>query len=374
MKTKKIIYVLVSILILILVFGCGHEETVSKEEDQYIPVETELVKDKTLFNEAVFSGKAYANKEVVVASESAGKVLELKARVGAEVKKDEVLFSLDKKDIQKQVDSAYKVLESVQLNYENMKEQAENATINFERIKQLYSEGAVSKTDYEQAKLAASDKGLNAVEAEVEQAEITYDQALDILKDASVKSPIEGIVSVVNIEEGQTIDASVSAINVIDMDRVYVEINVTEKIINYLSVGQEVQVEIESVSDGNFVGTLDRVSPSADAETQLYPIRAYIDNKDHVVKPGMFANIIIPTDVREAVMAVRSEAVVTKEGKNIVYVVVNNKAVAKEVVLGLNTGDYVEVLGGLSIGDELIIKGQNYVKDTSVVKVVGGTV
>ncbi|MCG8481903.1 MAG: efflux RND transporter periplasmic adaptor subunit [Clostridia bacterium] len=373
MKTKKIIYVLVSIFILILVFGCGHEETVN-EEDQYIPVETELVKVKTLFNEAVFSGKAYANKEVVVASESAGKVLELKARVGAEVKKDEVLFSLDKKDIQKQVDSAYKVLESVQLNYENMKEQTENATINFERIKQLYSEGAVSKTDYEQAKLAASDKGLNAVEAEVEQAEITYGQALDILKDASVKSPIEGIVSVVNIEEGQTIDASVLAINVIDMDRVYVEINVTEKIINYLSVGQEVKVEIESVSGGNFVGTLDRVSPSADAETQLYPIRAYIDNKDHVVKPGMFANIIIPTEVREAVMAVRSEAVVTKEGKNIVYVVVNNKAVAKEVVLGLNTGDYVEVLGGLSIGDELIIKGQNYVKDTSVVKVVGGTV
>ncbi|SKC83195.1 efflux RND transporter periplasmic adaptor subunit [Maledivibacter halophilus] len=377
MKKKIIVLFLVITLIMSVVTACGSKKSVNSNEkavkqEQYVPVAVEEVQEKTISKEITFSGKVHANKEVMVVPKIPGKIASIKNNVGAKVQKDSVLFTLDKDDVQKQVEKARKTVDAAKANYIKTKESIENAKANFERTKELYEQGAVSKSQYEQAELAASDSSLAAVRAQYEQAEIALNQALDSLKDTSVKSPIDGIVSVVNIEEGEMASNAQPAMTIIDMDKVYVELDIAENIINDLYLGQEVVVEIPSAYDETITGKIDRLSPAADPRTQLYSVRVYIENKEHKIKPGMFSKIKLNTEVRENVIAVKSESVLQKEGKIVVYLVEDNKAVEREVKIGLDTGNLIEIVEGINKGETIITKGQNYVENGSIVKVVRG--
>lgn len=377
MKKKIMLLFLAIVFLTTLMVGCGEKQpTDSKEdgvkEEKYTPVAIQTVQTRTISNEITLNGKVYANKEVMVSPKIPGKVASINGHLGTKVRKDSILFVLDKEDVQKQVDQTKKAVEAARANYNRTKESIENARTNFERTKALYEQGAVSKTQYEQAELTASNTSLDAVKAQYEQAKLSYNQALDGLKDTSVKSPIEGIISAVNIEEGEMASNAAPAMTIIDMDTVYVEINVTENVINDLYLGQEVALELPSAYNNDFTGKIDRLSPAADPRTQLYSVRIYIENKEHTIKPGMFAKIKFDNDIREDVIAVESEAVIQEDDKLVVYVVEDNKAVEKEITTGLDTGTYIEVIKGLNKGENIIIKGQNYVEDGSIVKVVRG--
>ncbi|RKD33519.1 efflux RND transporter periplasmic adaptor subunit [Thermohalobacter berrensis] len=373
---KKILTLLMIIVLLgSLTIGCTPKEKQAEGAENnrnYIPVEVETVSKKTISQATTFTGKIYADKDVMVFPKTPGKVESVSVSIGDKVNKGDILFTLDKEDIQKQVDSAKVALDGAKANYELTKEKIENAKKTFERTKKLYQEGAVSKAQFEQAKLAASDKSLDAAKTQLQQAEVAYEQALDALNNTIVDSPIDGIVSTVNVEAGEMAANSQPAVTIVDMDRVYVQINVTEDIINKLQKGQEVEIQIPSVSKEKFRGKIANISPVANQRTQLYPIKIYIDNKNYIIKPGMFAQVKVNTDVREGVIAVKSEAVVQREGISLVYVVKENKAYEKEVRTGLDTGMYVEIIEGINEGEKVIVKGQNYVDDKSQVKIVRG--
>lgn len=375
MKTRFTVYFLILILIIGSIAGCSPKANIKDEQSQgetYVPVEIEKAAKRTIFNVTVFSGKVYPDKDVVVLPKVVGKVTSVNVKVGDTVTKDSILFTIDRGDMQKQVQQAKAALDGARANYELVKEQIENAKVAYERTKKLYEEGAVSKAQLEQAQLAASDESLEAAKTGFEQAQVAYSQALDALNDTFVKSPIDGVVSSVDIETGDMVSNTQPTITVVDMDKVYVQIDVTENIINDLNEGQEVMVNIPSASENDLVGKISNISPVADSRTQLYPIKIYIDNSKHLIKPGMFARVKINTDIREDVIAVKSEAVVEKNGKLVLYVVENDKAVQREVTTGLDTGTYVEIVEGLNEGENVIIKGQNYVEDGSKVKVVRG--
>ncbi len=377
MKKKIVVLFLAMILIVTLVVGCREKEPVNLDEqanneENYIPVVVESTEKTTISKEITFSGKVYAHKEVTILPEVPGKVVNINGHLGTRVKEGSVLFTLNKEDIQKQVSQAKKSVDLAKANYERTKESIENARVNLERTKELYEQGAVSKNQYEQAQLAASSTSLDAVKAQYEQAKVGYDQALDSLRDTSVKSPISGIISQVNIEEGEMASSAQPAMTIIDMDRVYVEINVTENIINDLYLEQEVVLELPAINNDDFTGKIDRLSPAADSRTQLYSVRIYIENDDHIIKPGMFAQIRLNTETREDIIGIKSESVIEKDGKMVVYVVEDDKALEKEVVIGLDTGTYVEIVEGLTEGENIIVKGQNYVENDSIVKVVRG--
>ena len=98
-----------------------------------------------------------------------------------------------------------------------------------------------------------------------------------------------------------------------------------------------------------------------------------IENTENLVKPGMFAKVEIPTATKENVLAVNSEAVVLKNAEYVVSVAQEERAVAKKVVSGLDTGAEVEIREGLQAGEQVIVKGQTLVEQGSKVKVVGGS-
>lgn len=411
MKRKIIgITIIVSILITISLGFVGGKNVEEEElqEEKYIPVEVSEVNYTNLSNTTIISGNVHADKDVMIMSTMPGKVKTIKVKDGDRVNKGDVLFTLDGKDIQKQIDQTKIAYDMAKVNYNMSQDQANltqdsyertkeltetvlnNARENLENTKKLYEAGAVSKSQLDQAeialeqqetqmqaqldqaKMSASDDVSELSSIQLKQAELAYKQACDALDNTVITSPMAGIVNGRSIEVGSIASNAQPSMSIVNMDNVYVKVQVVDGLINKLKQGQEVNLIIPAISSEYISTAIDNISSIPDPRTQLYPIKIYLENKTATIKPGMFASVEIPLEEKSDVLSVPSESIIIEDEKSIVYIVEDGKAVEKEVDTGLDTGIKVEVLNGLNEKDMVIIKGQDYVKDGETVKVVGG--
>lgn len=395
-KGKRILIILGVLVVLGLVGSRLMSEPTSEvvAEDKYIPVQVEVVGQKTLINTAILSGKVTSDTDVSVLPKVPGKVESVLVKVGDPVKKGAVLFTLDATDLK----SAFELADA---RYRNSKELWSAAKASLERTKTLssakiadaeqnlantktlFAVGAVSKNQLDQTELGvkelkasyasqieqlqvqASDSSLQLVQVQLTQAREGYDNA-------SVTAPVDGTVSQVNVQVGNMATGAQTAIGLTNTRSVYCTFSVAENIVNRLVKEKAVKVMVPSVSKTSLVGKIDYISPASDPRTQLYPVKISFENSEGLIKPGMFVKVELTTDEKPEVMAVKSESIVLKNEKLIVYVVEEDKAIAKEVVTGLDTGVDIEILKGLEQGDQVIIKGQTLVDEGHKVKVVGG--
>ena len=247
---KKILTLL---LIAAFIFtGCGAGQvTDANEEEAYTAVEVETLKPMELYIENLMTAKVFADKDVFVIPLMAGKVEKINVKVGDRVEKDEVLFVMDKDDIEKQVAQAYTAYEAAKAGFDVNAAQIQSAKDNLERIEKLYEEGAVPETQYEQAKLAASDESLEAARMGLEQARVAYSNAASMLENAEVKAPISGVVSSVNIVEGEYVTSSNPPVTIVDSDSVTIEFGIAASFVNKVKAGDAALVEISSAGYKN---------------------------------------------------------------------------------------------------------------------------
>jgi len=380
--------------------GCTSGPVEEEKGEVYTPVEIATVELGSLESTVTLSGRLSANEQVSIIPKASGIVETVNVRLGDVVEAGDILFTIEQNDYsrnveqaqnsvqlaQKSVDQAANGLNSAKINFELNKEKIENAMINLERTRILYEEGAVSKSQLEQAELSASQLSLDALQGQVKQAEIAYQQSLSQLEQARVgydqaqsgldntvvKSPIKGTVSALNVVQGQIAAASQVAATVVEMDRVYLQVNVVENIVTKLQEGQKAQVRVSALSEEFIESTIEYVSPTADPRSQLYTVRVYLDNADKAIKPGMSGEVKLVLESVDMAIIVKADAVLDEDGESFVFVVQDGKAIRKTVEVGLDTGDHVEVKSGLMAGEKLIIEGQYYVADGGEVKVVRG--
>lgn len=401
-KFKAVILIILVLIVSVGLSGCSNsnDDSVSQAEENYTPVEIALASKESIANKITLNGKVMANEEVAVMPKVVGVVSTVNVALGDVVEEGTILFTIDKKDISKSVEQAANAVElakkgvaqaengvnSATINYELNTEKIENAKLNLERMETLYKEGAISKSQLEQAELGASEKSFDALKGQVNQAEISYQQSLNQLRQAEisyeqaangmdntiVKAPISGVVATLNVHQGQIATNSQAAATIVDANKVYIQINVVENMINKLTVGQEVEVNVSAAFDEYIPSIISYISPTADARSQLYPIKIYIDNTDERIRPGMTGVLRLNIDEVDSAIVIKSNAVLDKDGKSVVYVAEGDKAVEKEVVTGLDTGDFIEIRSGIIEGDKVIVEGQHYVENGGKVKVVRG--
>lgn len=352
--------------------GCSAQKTAAVTEEKYFPVEVSPATVQTLVETTAFSGKVVSDQEVSLVPKAPGKVTAVNVKVGDKVQAGTVLFTLDTADLQKAIEMDSIGVRTAETNYFRTKEQTDLAKVNLGRQQELFAAGAISKAQLETAESNASEKPLELFQIQWDQAKVKLAQDQDSLNNLSVTTPVEGTVSAVNVKYGEMASSAATAVIVTKLDALNISLSVPENIVNSLKVGQEAKVIVTSAGDKEIKGKVVNVSPSSDSKTQLYAVKVAIDNEDGGIKPGMFAKMSIPTKTKDNVLTVKSEALVLKNGQSTVFVVEDDRAVAKVVVPGLDTGDQVEIVSGLKAGDKVIIKGQTLVDQGSKVKVVVG--
>jgi RND family efflux transporter MFP subunit len=167
------------------------------------------------------------------------------------------------------------------------------------------------------------------------------------------------------------VSAQSQPFTIVDISTVSVKVNVSEKLINTISVGDEVPIQIEALENSDIVGTVETVSPVADG-TNTYPVKIKIENSDGLIKAGMFAKVNFTEQSSGDAIVLPVDVVLTSGDKKYVYIAEDGKPVKKEVQTGLDNGTKVEITSGISVGDEIIVTGQEYVDEKTAIKIVNG--
>lgn len=375
---KKIAVLAVSAMLMTALAGCGQAD--AKETTQSVAlkeqsVRTIMIESGDLDRTLSYNGVLSPVNTVHLASTIPGEVLDVPVQVGDAVNENDVIYKLDKENVERSFRNAELSLEAAKHQVASMKEQNDLALKSYERMKALYENpngAAVSKSQLEQAELQASTAGLESAKVQLSQARIALEQARDQLNDADMQSPISGLVSALNIEVGQSIGAGQHIADVINMDKVYVDIQVAENIIANLNKGEVIKGLVPAVSSDLFEGTIEWVSPAADLQTRLFPVRVVFDNPDHLIKPGMFVDVKLNISEASQAIVVPSTAILDRTDGKVVYVSENGVAKLRSVETGFDNGEYTVIKSGLESGDELVIEGQQFIEDGTPLKINGG--
>ncbi|MDP2812314.1 MAG: efflux RND transporter periplasmic adaptor subunit [bacterium] len=215
---------------------------------------------------------------------------------------------------------------------------------------------AKAKLDLKQA--PARDFEIDAANAKIRQAEATLNRYLSNWSETIIKAPVEGIISKVNFDKGEQTSLSSPVISMIGLSEMEIKVDVPESDITKLAIGDPVNITLDAFSaEDKFFGTVTFVDPASTLIDGVvyYKVTISFNQKDDRLKSGMTADLTINTDSRTGVMVVPSRAVIYREDKKYVQVLVNGQLAEKEVTTGLKgDGGLVEILSGLNEGEEVI--------------------
>jgi membrane fusion protein, multidrug efflux system len=288
-------------------------------------------------------GTLTAWAEIAVVAELQGKIESLNIDKGQIVSKGAVIATIDSKLKQLAFDNAT-------INTAKLKN-------DFDRVTNLFKAGTASQQQLDDAKFS------------FENASIQMEQAQKQLLDATVVSPISGIVAERNTEIGAYVNAANQIAKIIDISKLRVVLNVSETNVYHLKVGDKATISTDVYPGVSFDGRISFIGSQSDA-THNYPVEIAINNnKEHPLKAGTLvtSHIIIPDTKTRLYIPRQSLQGSTSDAR--VYVVENSKAILREIVVGYENGDYLEVVSGLTEGEMVVTSGQINLSDGKAVSV-----
>lgn len=259
-------------------------------------------------------------------------------------------------DVGDRVVAGQKVAELDNAALDQVKAQYENNKANFERSDELYKFGGESKANWQAMKTA------------YEVSKSTYE---NMLENTTLVSPISGVVTARNYDNGDMC-GGLPIFVVQRINPVKITINVSESLYTYIKKGMEVAVEFDALPEQKFTAKVSRITPSIDAATRTFPIELVLANAKELIKPGMYARVIMNYGTRKNIV-VPDVAVVKQlgSGNRYIYVYKQDGTVAfQRVELGRRMNDKYEILSGLADGDEVVTSGQIALKDGIAVELV----
>lgn len=371
MKRLSSILIIGMLVLGVLVFTGCEQEVEQIEEEVFTSVEVQEVKLDSINLVTTFTGRVQSKNIVPVMVLSPGEVESVFVSNGDYVKKDQKLFSLVGTNSKSQVDQAQAAYNSASANYELTKQQIKTAKENYTKIKKLYESGAVSKSQLDQADLAASELPLEATKGAVDQARIALNSAQNYHEDTVVRAPISGVVSGMNAKENSFITNTQPALMISDNSQLDISINVSESYVNKISENDIVGIYLPAI-EYNYDGKVKETSSSLDPNSFLYPVKIVVDKIDENIKSGMIAQVEIITESKNDVLVVPAQAVLLRGDKEVVFTFVEGLAVQKEVITGIDNGKNIEIKEGLEVGEEVIVLGQNFISSGDKISIVGG--
>jgi RND family efflux transporter MFP subunit len=332
-------------VISILLSNRAHINAKSRNDFQTaIPVSVVEVKSERHTETLSLVGTIMANTDVAIVAETAGKVKEIFAGVGDERQAGSPLIQVD--DEIKKAD-----FERAQVNFDRAKK-------DMERYASLRNEQAATEMQKD-----------NAYQA-FKVAEAQYIVARRQLRDTKISTPISGIVTARNVDLGSMVTDKMVVANVVDISHLKVKLNVSEFDAFKLKAGDRVEVSTDVYPGFTFDGKITSISAKAD-EGHTYPVEIMLENnKTHPLRAGMFGRVdfvsITPTDA----LAIPRKALVGSMKAPQVFVVENEIARKRDIVVGPAVGTDLLVLSGLRAGESVVVNGQNNLKDSVAVDIV----
>jgi RND family efflux transporter MFP subunit len=315
----------------------GGEQSVS------VPVQVAPVSRQAISQYLETNGVLEAENEVDLVARLTGPITELLVEEGMEVSKDQSLARIDDRDARNQVAIA-------RVSYH----QAELA---LERAQASWNEDLISREAY--------DKAVSDMESAVAQ---LADRELD-LSYTEIRAPFKGLIVTRYIRQSQHVSSGTSLFRLSDFNPLLCPIQVPEKDLASLRIGQPAHLRVEAFPDERFAARVLRVSPTVDSATGTIKVTLEVESRGRL-RPGMFASVFLVIDRHESALVIPRNALVLDSIGDTVFVRTGEVSSRREVKLGFRELDLVEVLEGIEDGDEVIVLGQEGLSDGTPIQVM----
>lgn len=252
---------------------------------------------------------------------------------------------------------------------------------NVNDLKALFEIGAASQLEIDQAELsldtarAQRNATLAQLEAGMQSYKSNVEQLSSVLENVdsqgNVIAPISGTILSLNAAEGSYVGPTAPVAVIDGVDRLEIAVSVSEALVPKLAEGDEVDVSISALSV-QLVGTIKKIERSASMQTKLYNVAISLPEEVEGLLSGMFADVSFRTDTSTDTIVIPTEAILTTNDIQYVFVVENGAARYVEISTGLTGSGITEVTAGLKSGDQLVTVGQAYLSDGDAVRIVSG--
>ena len=348
MKQNRILTILFTLAVAVLAScsqGTQEETSAAGNEQQKEPVEVIKLQPQIIARSVDYPATLEAYEEVHMVPAQPGRIEDIFVEVSDRVTKGTPLVQMDKTQ-----------LHQAEVQLQNLK-------ADFNRLDTLKQYGSVAQQQYDQVK----------TQYEVAKSNVEF-----LKENTQLLAPFNGVVSGRYFEPGEmysgtphTQTGKAAVLSIVQIDRLKAIVPVTEKHFPQIEKGMETNIKVDIYPDTDFTGRIERVHPTIDPANRTFNVEMVINNREGLLRPGMFARITFELDKEEALL-LPSMAVLKMQGSNnrYLYVEKDGKAHRISVTIGDRFDDNIEVISDeLEMGDNVIISGQSRLLDGVAVEV-----
>ena len=390
MKNNKILKILVPLTIVLIVFALIGKKAGWFGKAATVKVSVENAEKRTIIETITANGKIQPEKEVKITPDVSGEIVELTVREGDNVEKGQLLLRIKPDVYISQRDRSLAAISQARARLSQAEAQFIQAELSYKRNKQLYDEETISRSEFEQteASYLVAKAEVDAARFSVTSSEAALKEANENLVKTSIYAPMSGTVSMLLVELGERVAgtgmmAGTDMLRIADLSRMEAQVEVNENDIPRVKLGDTATIEIDAYTDYKFKGVVTEIASSAkttgvsadqvtnfDVNILVLPdsYEALVtSHNQNPLRPGMSATVDIRTEIREGIISVPIQSVTTRTDttlvvrnladekiRTLVFITDGERALAKDVITGIQDNSYIEIISGVAEGDRVI--------------------
>jgi len=316
------------------------------------------------------TGYVVAQRKAAISSKATGRLEWLGVAEGSRVKAGEIIARIDNRDVVAQSESAQASVRAARAGLDQAQAEQRDALAQHQRNEDLVAKGFVSRATLD-ASRARADRAvagvanaramLGVAEAAGRNAQVNVDYTV-------IRAPFDGVILSKSANVGDLVtpfssaaDSKGAVVSMADMATLEVEADVSESSLAKVTVGQPAEITLDALPDARFKGRISRMVPTVDRAKATVMTKVKFDAIDPRVLPEMSAKVSflaqeISPEQQKPLLAVKPEALVTRDGRGVVFVVREGAATEVAVTSGATIGDVVAITGAVKSGDKIVLK------------------
>ena len=329
------------------------------------------------------TGYVVAQRKAAIASKASGRVEWLGVAEGSRVKAGEVIARLDSRDVAAQADAAEAGVHAARAALEEARAEEREAAQQLSRNRDLAAKGFVSQAgvDTSKARFDRAAAAVSSARASIASAEANARNARVSVDFTLIRAPFDGVILSKSANVGDMItpfssasDSKGAVVTMADMSTLEVEADVAESSLSKVKVDQPAEIVLDALPDARFRGRISRMVPTVDRAKATVMTKVRFDELDPRILPEMSAKVAFLTqeitpEQQKPLTAVSAEAIVQRDGRTVIFVVRNDRAVAVPVTSGPKVGELTSITGEARSGDKAVDKPPPGLVDGAPVKV-----
>ena len=307
-------------------------------------VRVQEVNLESLSIKSTYVGNLLPNQRVIMRSEIDGVIENIYFDEGDEIVNNKKLIDISTKELSLKLKIAFA--------------DSKLAETNLKRDEKLAKDNLIPNAQLDQTRTFAERALLNR-----ELAKISLNKSI-------INSPLSGTVKTRFVKVGEFVRKGDRLVEILNVDRILVKVNIPEQEILQFNIGQKVDIELYILEKKLFEGKVKKIGLEADASNRTFPVEIEVNNRERILRPGMLARVTFTKRVDQDQVVIPRHTILERDSGRIVYVVDKGKAFQREVSTGISQREKVQILTGLGRGEQLVVEGHTKLTDGEEINIV----